>query len=49
MESRSVDAKGRGKIDEDFGVGRGKLLHLEKISNEVLLYTAQGTISTLLG
>ena len=33
--------RGRGgsEMDGEFGVSRGKLLHLEWISNEVLLYS----------
>ena len=31
-----------------FGVAKCKLLHLEWISNELLLYIAQGTIPSLL-
>ena len=41
IESRLMVAKGeeRGSgMDWEFGVGRYKLLHLEWISNEVLLY-----------
>ena len=38
-----------GRMDCEFGFSRHKLLHLEWISNEVLLYTAQGTICNLLG
>ena len=36
-----VVTKGEGRgsgMDREFGVGRCKLLHLEWISNEVLLY-----------
>ena len=29
---------GESGMDREFGVGRGKLLHLEWISNEILLY-----------
>ena len=51
MENRLLVAKGesggRG-LDGEFGIGRYKLLHLEWISNEVLL-TAHGTLSNLLG
>ena len=31
--------KGRNGMDREFGVGRCKLLHLEWISSEVLLYS----------
>ena len=34
-------------MDWEFGVSRCKLLHLKWIRNEVLLYTAQGTISII--
>ena len=43
----SGEAGGSG-MDEEFGVSRCKLLHLEWISNE-MLHIAQGTISNLLG
>ena len=43
IENRLVVAKGEREggsgMDEEFGVGRCKLLHLEWISNEVLLYS----------
>ena len=41
VENRLVVAKGWGGsgIDEGFGVNRCKLLNLEWISNEVLLYS----------
>ena len=39
---------GESEMDWEFGVSRCKLLHLEWISNEILLYIAQGTISNLL-
>ena len=51
MEKRRVVVKGEGigsGMDWEFGVGRCKVLHLEWISNEVLLYIAQGAISSLL-
>ena len=41
MENRLVVAKGvggRSGMDREFGVSRCKLLHLEWISNEVVLY-----------
>ena len=42
MENRLVVAKAEGEgsgVDWEFGVGRCKLLHLEWISNELLLYS----------
>ena len=36
---------GGSGMDWEFGVGRCKLLHMEWISNEILLYIAEGTIS----
>ena len=41
LESRFVVAKGRGGsgMDWEFGVNRCKLLPLEWISNEILLYS----------
>ena len=39
---------GGSGMDRELGVSRCKLLHLEWISNEVLLYST-GTISNLLG
>lgn len=50
-ENRPVVAKGeRGgsRMDEEFGVGRGKLLHLAPISKRSYC-RAQGRISSLLG
>ena len=41
IENRLVVAKGEeggGGVDGELGVGRCKLLHLEWMSNEVLLY-----------
>ena len=38
------EEEGRG-MDSDFGIGKGKLLHLEWISYP----TAQGIVSNLLG
>ena len=40
MEDRLVFARGLGGsgMDWEFGVSRCKLLHLEGISNEILLY-----------
>ena len=43
----SVRVGRQNEMDEEFGVS--KLLHLEWVSNKVLLYTAQGTIPNLLG
>ena len=49
-ENRLVVAKweegGRGR-DWEFGVGRCKLLHLEWISNEFLLYSTGDSIQSL--
>ena len=40
--------RGRGRgMDWEFGVGRCKLLHLEWISNEVLLYSTGNYIQSL--
>ena len=41
IENRFVVAKGRGRngMDWEFGVSRCKLLYLEWISNEILLYS----------
>ena len=42
IENRLVVAKGgvwESEMDEDFGVSRCKVLHLEWIGNEVLLYS----------
>ena len=50
MKNRLVLAKGeRGGsgIDRDFRVGRCELLHLEWISNEVLLYNPGNYIQSL--
>ena len=44
----SKEEGGRSGMNGDLGVGRCKLLHLEWISNEVLL-TAQENISNFLG
>lgn len=49
IESRLVVAKGgegRGWVDMEFGVGRCKVLHLEWISNEVLLYNTGNYIQS---
>ena len=40
-------AKGEGGMDWDFGVGRCKLLHIERMDNRSY-YTAQGTIFSIL-
>ena len=51
IENRLVVAKGKDRqsgMDGEFRVSGYKLLHLEWISNEVLLY-GSGTISSLLG
>ena len=50
MENRLVVAKGKGGEngrDEEFGISRCKLLHLECISNEVLLYSTGNYIQAL--
>ena len=50
MENRLVVAKGGGAgsgMDWEFGVSRGKLLHLEWISNEILLYSTGKYIQSL--
>ena len=38
---------GESGMDREFGVGRGKLLHLEWISNEVLMYSTGNYIQSL--
>ena len=38
---------GRSEMDREFGVGRCKLLHLEGMSNEVLLYSTENYIQSL--
>ena len=38
---------GESGRDWEFGVSRGKLLHLEWISNEILLYSAGNSIQFL--
>ena len=49
MENRLVVAKlGEVRMDWEFGVSIFKLLNLQWISSEVLLYST-GTISSLLG
>ena len=50
IEKRLVAAKVEGEgsgMDGDLGVGRCKLLHLEWISNEVLLYSTGNYIQSL--
>ena len=50
IESRFVVAKeGRGGIgmDRELGISRCKLLHLEWISNEILLYSTKNYIQSL--
>ena len=49
IENRPVVAGWGGSgMDEEFGVGRCKLLHLEWISNEVLLYSTANYIQSLI-
>ena len=46
---KQKQAKGEwGGTGMEFGLGRYKLLHLEWISEEVLLYIAQGTLLNIL-
>ena len=50
MENRLVVAKGEGggsEMDWEFEVSRCNLLHLEWISNEVLLYSTENYIQSL--
>ena len=49
MESRLVVAKGKGVggTGWEFGVSRCKVLHLEWISNEVLLYSTEKCVQSL--
>ena len=50
MENRFVVAKGEGgesEMDWKFGVSRCKLLHLEWISDEILLYSTEIYIQSL--
>ena len=48
MENRLVVAKGVGSgTDWEFGVSRCKLLHLEWMGNEVLLYSTGNSIQSL--
>ena len=39
--------RGRSVMDWEFGVGRCKLLHLEWMSNEVLLYSTENYLPFL--
>ena len=51
LENKLVVTKGVGGgsgMDRDFGVSRYKLLHLEWISNEVLLYNTGNHIQSFL-
>ena len=50
IENRLMVAKEegeRGGLDWEFGVGRYKLLHLEWISNEVLVHSTGNYIKSL--
>ena len=50
MESRLAVARGEewgSGIDGEFGISRCKLLHLEWVSNEVLLYNTGNYIQSL--
>ena len=50
MENRLVDAKGEvggSGMNLEFGVSRRKLLHLEWVSNEILLYSTGNYIYSL--
>ena len=49
MENRLVVAKrgGRSRIDREFGFSRCKLLNLEWIGNEVLLYSTGNYLQSL--
>ena len=50
IENRFVVTKGEWEgsgMDQEFGVSRCKLLHLEWISNEVLLYSTGNYIQPL--
>ena len=51
LENRLVVAKGGGGgsgIDWESGVNRCKLLHLKRISNEILLYSTGNYIQSLM-
>ena len=39
--------RGESGMDEEFGVGRCKLLHLEWVSNEVIMYSTGNYIQSL--
>ena len=41
------EPQGGSGMDRDFGFGRRKLLHLEWIGNEVLLYSTRNYIQSL--
>ena len=47
IENRLMVTKGGGEMDGNFGVSRCKLLDLEWISNEVLLYSIGNYIQLL--
>ena len=49
IENRLVVSQGeeRSVMDWEFGVSRYKVLHLERISNEVLLYSTGNYIHSL--
>ena len=50
MQNRLVVAKGEqggSEMDREFGVRRCKLLHLEWVSSEVLLYSTGNSIQSL--
>ena len=50
MQNRLVDAKGEvggSGMNLEFGVSRRKLLHLEWVSNEILLYSTGNYIHHL--
>ena len=50
MESRLVVVNGEGEasgIDQEFGANRCKTLHLERINNEVLLYSIGNNVQCL--
>ena len=50
LENRFAIAKGEeggSGMDKEFGIGRCKLLHLEWIINEVLLYNTENYIQSL--
>ena len=49
METHRLVVAGgeRGQMDGEFGVSRCKLLHLEWMSNEVLLYSTGNYIPSL--